>query len=286
MKSVTDNMQMNADAKKLALQFEFKGDRKMNVTGDVMRLKQILLNLLSNAIKYTDKGFVKLTGELIIENNKPFIKFAVADSGKGIPKSQQSKLFSKYFQATSANSSTGTGLGLYICSKLVQLQKGKIGIESEPGKGTTFFIDIPYATSVSQKELSKTALTPAVNASVFADKSIMVVDDNKLNLQLYEIIMSEWKVKLWPIPNAAKALDILKTQNVDLVITDMSMDVMDGKEFTKQIKKLKPLLPVMLVTGYKYTDKEMNELKKDGFSEIMHKPFNKVQLSQKMNAVL
>lgn len=286
IRSVIDNMQLNASGKKLDLQFNYSGDKKINLIGDVLRLKQILLNMISNAIKYTDKGFVKVDCKVVQEGKSVQLHFAIIDSGRGISKSQQGKLFSKYFQANAVGTGSGSsGLGLYICYKLIQLQKGNISVDSEPGKGTTFTISIPY-TEANAPANVVTSGTPAVNASVFSEKKIMIVDDNKLNLQLYEIIMSDWNVKLWLMQDVKAALDILKKEQVDLVITDMHMGDMSGKDLVHTLRSFNNKVSVLLVTGYRYNASEIAALKNDGFTDVMIKPFNKIQLAQRINAVL
>lgn len=143
---VVDAMQFVATKKNIGLHFEFKGDKDKSVGGDSFRLKQVLLNLLNNAIKFTDEGEIRIYAQLMAENeDKYLLKVEVQDSGAGIKKEFQPNLFSKYFQAHSSREKGGSGLGLYICKQLLQLQGGDIQLYSEgEGKGCVFTFTVPY----------------------------------------------------------------------------------------------------------------------------------------------
>ncbi|WP_167459394.1 sensor histidine kinase [Pedobacter jejuensis] len=131
-----------AEKKSVDLNLEFNGMIDQKVNGDSLRLKQILINLLSNAIKYTDKGHVTLSAKLDEQLNNFLLTVTVKDTGSGIPKNKQAKLFSPYYQA--GGQKPGTGLGLYLCRQLVKLQGGTIDLESEEGQGCTVRFTIPY----------------------------------------------------------------------------------------------------------------------------------------------
>jgi len=136
-------MRFMAERKGIELNLQFDGAIDDKVSGDSLRLKQILINLLSNAIKYTDKGEVNLSAELSSAGNNSVLAVSVKDTGSGIPKSQQSKLFSPYYQA--GGSKPGTGLGLYLCRQLIKMQGGNIELQSDVGEGCTVRFSIPYS---------------------------------------------------------------------------------------------------------------------------------------------
>lgn len=145
-------MAFMAEKKNISLKAEYKGDDEALVKGDPFRLKQIMMNLLSNAIKYTDKGGVLVNVELeAFDGLNEVLKVSVIDTGIGIPKDQQAKLFTRYYQANKSAGKQGTGLGLYICQQLVNIQKGHISVESEPGKGCHFKFHISYDTVLAQE---------------------------------------------------------------------------------------------------------------------------------------
>jgi signal transduction histidine kinase len=145
LKAITesiDTLYFMAESKEIALNIRFGWQEDQFVLGDAFRLKQILINLLSNAIKYTDKGYVNVSSELTEKDNQVWLNVEVKDSGQGIPKSQQAKLFTRYYQTDAQKH--GSGLGLYLCRQLVELQGGNIKLESEEGQGCTICFSIPY----------------------------------------------------------------------------------------------------------------------------------------------
>jgi signal transduction histidine kinase len=144
LKEVIESMAFSADKKQLELSYHFEGDTEAEVLGDSFRLKQIIVNLVSNAIKYTETGNVKIKATLKLTDNKGGLTVDIIDTGAGISQEQQVSLFSKYYQTNSAKGNTGTGLGLYICKQLIELQKGSISVKSDTGKGSTFSFEIPY----------------------------------------------------------------------------------------------------------------------------------------------
>ena len=147
-------MSFTAERKQISLTAEFTGNEQATVKGDPFRLKQIMINLLSNAVKYTDEGQVVVKVNLQVLNaNTELLQVSIIDSGIGIPKEQQAKLFTRYYQANRSAGKPGTGLGLYICQQLIQIQKGKISVESEAGKGCHFKFDIPYEREESNSDL-------------------------------------------------------------------------------------------------------------------------------------
>ncbi|QEM10313.1 sensor histidine kinase [Mucilaginibacter rubeus] len=144
LKEVIESMAFSADKKQLQLSYDFQGDPEAEVLGDSFRLKQIIVNLVSNAIKYTETGNVKINATLKLTGGKGGLTVNIIDTGAGISQEQQVNLFSKYYQTNSAKGNTGTGLGLYICKQLIELQKGSISVKSDAGKGSTFSFEIPY----------------------------------------------------------------------------------------------------------------------------------------------
>ncbi|MBB2149136.1 sensor histidine kinase [Pedobacter gandavensis] len=134
-----------AERKQISLSAEFTGDEETMVKGDPFRLKQIMLNLLNNAVKYTDQGGVVVKVDLnTADEQRAVLKVSIIDTGIGIPKEQQGKLFTRYYQANRSAGKPGTGLGLYICKQLIELQNGQISVESDAGKGCHFKFEIPY----------------------------------------------------------------------------------------------------------------------------------------------
>lgn len=141
---VIESLAYGAIKKGLTINYRFDGDKRVIVLGDELRLKQILFNLLGNAIKYTTIGGITVKATLLSVKGNYVLNVDVTDTGEGISPEQQSNLFSKYHQTNSARGKVGTGLGLYLCKVLIEIQEGKISVTSEIDKGSTFSFYIPY----------------------------------------------------------------------------------------------------------------------------------------------
>ena len=280
LRMVIESMTFSATKKKLALNYNFSGNKDVMVTGDSFRLKQIVVNLLSNAIKYTHVGSVTVNAQLSGNDNR--LQVDVTDTGTGISFEQQAGLFSKYYQTSSSKGQMGTGLGLFICRQLVKLQGGKIQVKSEPGVGTTFTFVIPY-----QKAEKNQAAKPANDpATLLNGKSILAVDDNELNLMFLKKLADKWNVIFHQAANGKEALNIITKNNISIVLTDLQMPVMDGKKLLSNIKKLdEPLnhIPVIVLSG---TGSDEGKLVDMGFSGIINKPFEEEELIEKIVKVL
>ena len=269
LSQIIETMSYSAAKKQLRLNYQYKGDQNTIVQGDSFRLRQIIVNLLSNAIKYTVEGEVELTAELNTENNRLYVK--IQDTGVGISPEQQSNLFSKYYQTNSAKGQIGTGLGLFICKQLVELQGGKIQVKSIPDVGSTFSFYIPYQPfesllSVKVTEDEKTILPKGLN--------ILAVDDNEINLSLLKMMMSKWNVNFYKASNGLQAMDIISRQEINIVLTDIHMPLMNGYELLSAISALgKPFnqLPVIFISGDSKTP-HLDKLDFGNFSGLIRKP--------------
>jgi len=215
--------------------------------GDSYRIRQILVNLLGNGIKFTETGSVVLRVEKTVSSEgKNFLRFAVYDSGPGIPPDKLDQLFKPFSQVE--NSSTrrygGTGLGLSICQKLVELMDGEIGVESSPEEGSVFWFSIPL-TAVKETEGRRHAAF-ANQVDKQADKehdtnddgnlpSILIVEDDETNRFVLETVFKNSAVKITTAKNGKEAVNLCRTGSYDLIFMDCQMPVMDGFEATKQI---------------------------------------------------
>ena len=209
-------------------------DTKMPRFADVdsVRLKQILANLLGNAVKFTEKGEVELKVQYEkINDNEGKIKFAVRDTGIGINKEQQAKLFKAFSQADSSTTRKfgGTGLGLIISEMLASKMGGKIEIDSRLGVGTTFYFDI--TTTTAQGDVIDMAAMKQI-------KNCLVIDDNKYNRMILEHMLSNWNIECVSCDNGHTALNALKAkEHFDIIICDYHMPEMDGLETITLIRE-------------------------------------------------
>ena len=225
------------------------------VIGDPVRLRQVVLNLAGNAIKFTDRGEVVLRVEA--EGSGPDglnLHFTVTDTGIGIPKEKQRLIFEPFTQADTSTTRRygGTGLGLSISSRLIEMMGGRIWLESEVGKGSTFHFSARFG--VSQDALSR---AKPMDPAVLDEVRVLIVDDNATNRQILETTLGYWRMLPTAVSNATAALNLLheaKAAGVpfSLMVADCHMPDVDGFMLVEQIQRspdLSNLVTIMLTSG-------------------------------------
>ncbi len=242
---------------------------------DKIKLNQILTNLLSNAFKFTNKGSVEY-GYQLIEN---MLQFYVKDTGVGIDKKLQNKIFDRFTQVNNNlnEKNKGTGLGLSISKKFVELFNGEIWISSNK-QGTTVYFTIPYkkakSTSISTVIEEKKQTFQVKNKEI----TILVAEDEEYNMLYINELFSNTKFKMIEATNGKEAVELLhKHPKIDLVLMDIKMPVMDGNEAMKEIKKIRPQLPIIALSAFAMeSDKEM--ALNNGFDSYLTKPIDRKRL--------
>ncbi|KIO75854.1 hypothetical protein TH53_18380 [Pedobacter lusitanus] len=287
LKEVIESMEFSATKKKLTISYNFEGNKEVVLLGDSFRLKQIMVNLLSNAIKYTSTGGITVNAKLISDKKANQLEVSITDTGLGISSEQQANLFSKYYQTNSAKGTTGTGLGLYICKQMVELQKGVISVESKAGEGSTFKFSIPYQDgNITDHTHTKTVTDDPL--LLLKGISILAVDDNELNLMFLKMMISKWNVRYYQASNGKEALAILEKESVTVVLTDLQMPEMDGYELLSAIRNSDSSIckiPVIVISGDE-ADGEDTGLKAKGFSGLVTKPFIEADLVREIAAAI
>lgn len=247
--------------------------------GDPGRIRQVLTNLLGNAIKFTAQGEVAMRYEQIIaEDGRPLLRFAVKDTGIGLSEVQQQNLFQQFTQADSSTTREygGTGLGLTISKQLVELMGGEIGVESEIERGSTFWFTLALEES-DEKSRQKTAHD-------LYNQRILVVDDNETNREVFGEFLDAWQVPHDTVVDGPKALQILKdavAQNkpYTIAIVDMQMPGMDGIELGDAIRSDSQLsatrLALLTSQGQRGDAKRVHE---HGFAAYLTKPIHQTEL--------
>ncbi|HEY8897275.1 MAG TPA: ATP-binding protein, partial [Niastella sp.] len=225
------------------------------LTGDAVRLTQILVNLISNAIKFTQKGGISINITPLEQTNDDVrLRFSVKDSGIGIPADKLDAIFERFEQGETDTTRKygGTGLGLSIVRNLVQLQGGHITVESDPGKGTEFVFDIAYSLMPIGEALpSAMGENTEINAGAFPDARVLVVEDNAMNQLLIKFTFQSWKVNFELADNGAKAIECLQRSTFHLVLLDIQMPLMDGYATAQAIRKeLKSDIPIIAMTAH------------------------------------
>jgi signal transduction histidine kinase/DNA-binding response OmpR family regulator len=269
--------------KSLQLRFEISPSLPRALLLDRLRLRQVLVNLLSNAIKFTDRGFVKtsVSWEGQAGDRTGTLLIAVEDSGIGIPVSQLEEVFKPFVQADSARMAEkeGTGIGLTIVKRLIELMGGTLAVESEVGQGTVFhlrFAKIPVSGRLPVGDRAEPG--GAVDFNDFAPASLLVVDDNPTNRALMAGIFEKTHHEIHFANNGQEALECLGKAKPDLVLLDIRMPVMDGRTVLAEIRKQPGLvsLPVIAVTASSKAGEEQ-ELQTQ-FSGYIRKPFSRQTL--------
>ena len=241
-----------------------------HVRTDRNRLSQLMINLLTNAAKFTHRGSIRFGYELRAGQ----LYFWVADTGCGIPAERKDAVFERFVKLNSFKQ--GTGLGLSICRTIVEHLGGNIGVESEEGKGSTFWFTLPYVPGQSEQAEAPAQILQAI-PTVEKDKLvILIAEDNESNYRLFEsILRHEYKlVHAW---NGREAVDLFNRYTPHLVLMDINMPVMDGYEATAEIRKQSADVPIIAVTAFAFASDEQKVLS-SGFDGYMPKPINARQL--------
>lgn len=271
--------------KPIKFDVEVIGNIPNTLNGDEVKVYQILMNILSNAVKYTKKGNIKFTIESVISGNKDILTFKVSDTGIGIKKADNAKLFEKFERLDQEQSDIqGTGLGLVITKKLLDLMGGKISFESEYQKGTTFTINLEQEIIDKSQVNFETYKSKKVSVDEYFDGSkykVLLVDDNLLNLKVAEKLLKKYNIQVTSVNSGLECLNITKNNTYDLVLLDHMMPEMDGIHTLYNLKKRASGFdtPVVVLTANAIEGSKDMYLK-EGFIDYLSKPIDQVELDR------
>ena len=265
-------------------------DIPYEVIGDKGKVKEIVNNLFTNAIKYTDQGEINLTIKCINDLNRNMTKLMITcqDTGKGIKAELIERLFTKFDRLDIERNTTteGTGLGLAITKSLVEMMGGNINVQSQYGKGSIFVVQIPQKIQTLTKPVVSETTESQEIIKTYEGKKVLVVDDNKLNLKVAAKVLEKYKLTIEFAESGEECLELVKTNNYDLILLDDMMPRMSGSETLVQLK-LDPnfKIPVVVLTANALSGMEKKYLEQ-GFDGYLAKPIDKDQLNRVLNNVL
>lgn len=302
IKTVSEMASIQVKKKDLNFKWKYDDSIPKYVLGDPTRLRQILSNLISNAVKFTETGEIKLEVTQVSKDYQGSrIRFAVSDTGIGISKEVQNKIFSPFVQenASTTRKYGGTGLGLSICKKLAELMDGEIGLESEPGEGTTFFFEIPMEKSDKKDDDISLELTHGAGLKsvkevhpeeFYRPLKILVAEDSPDNQMVLKVYFKKFPFEVTYVENGQLAVDEFRKNKFDLILMDMQMPEMDGETALKIIRKEeeeKELLktPIFALTANALREQEIHSLSL-GFDKHISKPIKKNYLIKQILEVL
>ncbi len=253
---------------------------------DEIRIRQVIFNLVGNALKFTEKGYVKLSASVRFEENtdKMQLILMVEDSGIGIGKDQQKRIFNAFMQQSGQDSKKygGTGLGLAITKKLVEKMNGKISLKSKLGKGSLFKVVLDDVKITTKLEVKNKEFSIENKIVTFEPATVMIVDDLQLNIEAMKRFLSDMNLRLLEANSGEVALEVLKNKIPDLIFMDIRMIGIGGIETAKRVLQTPELqhIPIIAFTASaKKSDKDSIKLFFDG---ILRKPATRIQIIQKL----
>ncbi|MFH1121517.1 MAG: ATP-binding protein [Bacteroidota bacterium] len=248
-------------------------DHNDSILTDEYKLKQILNNLIDNAVKFTEKGYIRFGYRI----NGNILEFFVEDTGLGINKEYQEDIFKRFLKAdpTISRFYEGIGLGLSICKGNLELLKGSIYVDSEPGSGSVFRFTIPYSPVKNAVNVIPEENTENLSLEGLL---ILVAEDEMMNFRYIQEILSDTGISIIHASNGQEAVDFCRNQNnIDLVLMDIKMPVMNGYASTRLIRKIRPELPVIAQSAY-LASLDFMQNNNSVFNGYLTKPFLKEEL--------
>ncbi len=277
LENVTALIEEQLEAKKLSLVFDLDTGLPPYFKGDSLRLGQVLINFINNAIKFTEVGTITIrTKKAGGTEHDMLLRFEVQDTGIGLTQEQQSKLFQSFHQADSSTARKygGTGLGLAISKQLATMMGGEIGVESEIGKGSTFWFTVRLG-QVSAEEMFKQQQFAPLELKSVAGASILLAEDNLFNQQIAREMLELGGASVAIANNGKEVLDLAHRHRFDCVLMDMQMPEMDGLETTRLLRAdpaMKGLRIIAMTANIRQTDRD--SCFAAGMDDFITKPFS------------
>lgn len=250
----------------------------LTMNSDRNRLHQLLSNFINNALKFTEYGSIKIGYEICDKK----VRFHCTDTGIGIDKEQQSMIFERFVKLN--NFVKGTGLGLSICQSIVQQMDGDIGVNSEVGKGSTFWFELPYITPKNKQARQKNKIETDAKRVRTIKPFILVAEDTESNYLLITAVLSKQYKIIWA-HDGIEAVDMCRAMNPDLILMDLRMPRMNGLEATRTIREFNKDIPIIAVTAFAF-EHDKHDAIDAGCNMFLSKPINGNDLRNAINKAL
>lgn len=256
------------------------------ITTDREKLFSILSNLIKNAIKYSNNGTIemgyilKTKKESTIQSSNKELEFYVKDTGIGIPKDRQKAVFERFVQADieDIHAKQGAGLGLSITKAYIKMLGGKIWLESEEGKGSTFYFTIPYNNKLEEIKVAKNLVIDNISAVPLKKIKILIAEDDQISKLFINKAVQPFGKEIINVDNGSDAVEAChNTKDIDLVLMDIKMPIMDGYEASQKIRQFNKEVVIIAQTAYGLNGDREKSLDA-GFNDYIRKPVNKTEL--------
>lgn len=244
-----------------------------NLIGDPTKLSQIILNLINNALKFTQNGHVNVIAKLYtIEDENATVYFEIVDTGIGIPEDKLQSVFESFSQGSIEVNRKygGTGLGLTIVKKLIELLGGEIKLKSEVGKGSTFTFKLNF--KINNEPLEAVTEEKPYNDKQLQHKSILLIEDNKINQMITRKMLENKAISCEIIDNGEDAVELLKVKRFDMILMDVHLPGINGTTATQQIREFDKTTPIIALTAISL-DENRDMLISYGMNDVITKPF-------------
>ncbi len=276
------------EAEKKGIKLVFKKDNAVKnhkFITDSDKFNSIVTNLIKNAIKFTEKGFIELGYNLKKEKDSDEVQFYVKDSGAGIPKQRQSAIFERFVQADieDKQAKQGSGLGLAISKAFAEMLGGKIWLDSEEGKGSTFYFTIENNPSSKTKPNSLIGTHKSKEENITEKLNILIVEDDEISQQYISLVVEEFANKIIAVASGSEAVEACRNNpEIDLILMDIQLPGKNGYEVSREIRNFNKDVVIIAQTAYALTGDREKAIE-NGCNDYISKPVDKEELITKIN---
>ncbi|MES2545061.1 MAG: response regulator [Bacteroidota bacterium] len=287
IQSVIQLFIIQAKEQQIELRCEIDPEVKNRLCGDPTRLSQILINLIGNALKFTVKGTVTLKiSQIDTTESSTVLQFLIKDTGIGIEKNKLDSIFERFNQASNETTRKygGTGLGLTITRRLIELQGGSINVKSELGIGSEFSFFLPYKRAKKSTKVVNDEIEEKLSPDFIKEIEVLLVEDNELNQLLAVKIFKKWNKEIDIAENGKVAIRKMNSKKYDIILMDIQMPEMDGYDTTRYIRENmgeQSNVPIIALTAHA-SKSETKKCKDMGMSDYLSKPFDPYELLKKI----